>query len=276
VSIQRLKLCVSKLSCNLVLSLLLACLTLGGCAGQAKREDSQAQVRELIFVAGASGRVGRYVIRRLKDEGRPFRSLTTSKAKAIERWGDSYRKMNWVEGDVRDSARMQQSVAGATRVICVVGAREATGPNGPEFVDYGGVVNLVEAAKAAQVEHFVLLTAIGVTDPEHPFNKATQGALQWRFKGEEHLRNSGLSYTIVRPAGLVNRPAGEQRVIIEQGDNWQPLLRSTLSRDDLSQVLIESLANAGARNATFEIANDPTQGPGDWRLLLDALQPDQP
>jgi len=257
-------------------SLLLACLAAAGCASQAEREDSQAQPRELIFVAGASGRVGRYVIRRLKDEGRPFRSLTTSKASAIERWGDSYRKMNWVEGDVRDAARTQKIMAGATTVICVIGARETSGPNGPEFVDYGGVVNLVEAAKAAQVEHFVLLTAIGVTDPGHPFNKATRGALQWRYKGEEHLRNSGLNYTIVRPAGLVNRPAGEQGLIIDQGDNWQPLLRSTLSREDLALVLIESLANAGARNATFEIANDPTRGPGDWRLLLDGLEPDQP
>ena len=78
---------------------------------------------------------------------------------------------------------------GIERVICVIGTREVAGPNSAEFVDYGGVRNLVDAARAAGVRHFVLLTAIGTTDPEHPFNKFTKGALQWRFKGEEHLRD---------------------------------------------------------------------------------------
>jgi len=262
------------LACGLLTLALAACASQGG--GQGSGAATRAKDQELILVAGASGRVGRYVIGHLKDGGRNFRSLTRSRATAIDRWGKAYTDMNWVEGDVRDAARMQEIMVGATAVISVVGTREISGPNSAEFVDYGGVVNLIDAAKAAGVEHFVLLTAIGVTDPEHPFNKATKGALQWRLKGEEHLRDSGLVYTIVRPAGLVNRPAGEQGLLIEQGDNWRPLVRSTLSRDDLADVLIESLQNPGARNATFEIANDPTLAPGDWRAKLAALEPDQP
>jgi len=214
------------------------------------------------------------VIGHLKVEQRAFRSLTRSRARAVERWGATYADMNWVEGDVRDADRMREIMRGVTRVICVIGARQTRGDNTAEFVDYGGVVNLVDAALDEGVRHFVLLTAIGVTDPEHPFNKATKGALEWRYKGEEHLRASGLDYTIVRPAGLQDRPAGEQGLRIEQGDNWKPLLRSTLSRDDLALVLIESLANPGTRNATFEIANDPETPPGDWRARLADLRPD--
>jgi uncharacterized protein YbjT (DUF2867 family) len=260
--------------------LFVALLTLGitACTGTNatdKANADSAASRELILVAGASGRVGRYVIARLKEQNRNFRSLTRSRDTAIERWGEGYRAMNWVEGDVRDAARIREIMAGATAVICVIGSRELTGPNSPEFVDYGGVVNLVAAAKAEGVRHFVLLTAIGVTDPEHPFNKATKGALEWRYKGEQYLRGSGLPYTIVRPAGLVNRPAGEQGLLIEQGDNWRPFLGKTLSRDDLAQVLIASLDNAGARDATFEIANDPRKPPGDWRAELSELKPDQ-
>ena len=257
----------------------LLALVLGACAGQQgggpEAAATAAQREELILVAGASGRVGRYVIGHLKEQGRSFRSLTRSRATAIERWGAAYADMNWVEGDVRDAARMREIMADVTAVISVVGSREISGPNSAEFVDYGGVVNMVDAAKAEGVEHFVLLTAIGVTDPAHPFNKATKGALEWRFKGEEYLRDSGIAYTIARPAGLVNRPAGEQGLLIEQGDNWRPLVRSTLSRDDLAQVLIESLEIPGARNATFEIANDPAKAPGDWRARLAALEPDQ-
>ena len=159
-------------------------------------------------------------------------------------------------------------------MISVIGSREVAGDNSAEFVDYGGVRNLVDAAVAAGVDHFVLLTAIGVTDPAHPFNKATKGALGWRLKGEDYLRASGLTYTIVRPGGLVNEPAGRQGLRLERGDHWRPLLRSTLSRDDLALVLIASLETPGARNATFELVNDPALPPGAWRERLATLTPD--
>jgi uncharacterized protein YbjT (DUF2867 family) len=248
-----------------------AALLLSGCS---VTDSGSAGADELILVAGGSGRVGRYVIGHLKAEQRAFRSLTRSQTRAIERWGPEYADMNWIEGDVRDAARMREIMRGVTQVICVVGARQTRGDNTAEFVDYGGVVNLVDAAVDEGVSHFVLLTAIGVTDPKHPFNKATRGALEWRYKGEQHLRASGLDYTIVRPAGLQDRPAGEQGLKIVQGDDWKPLLRSTLSRDDLALVLIESLANPGTRNATFEIANDAKAPPGDWRAQLAGLRRD--
>ena len=69
----------------------------------------------------------------------------------------------------------------------------------------------------------------------------------------------------MRPGGLVNEPAGQKGLRLEQGDDWRPLLRSTLSRDDLALVLIESLRQPGARNATFELVNDPALPPGAWR-----------
>jgi uncharacterized protein YbjT (DUF2867 family) len=136
------------------------------------------------------------------------------------------------------------------------------------------VRNLVDAARAAGVKQFVLLTAIGVTDPNHPFNKASRGALQWRFRGEEYLRASGVPYTIVRPAGLVNEPAGQKGVRFEQGDHWKPLVKSTISRDDLALVLIEAARNPALRNVTLEIVNDPALPPEGWREALRELKPD--
>jgi uncharacterized protein YbjT (DUF2867 family) len=231
--------------------------------------------QDLVLVAGASGRVGIYVVRRLKEQGIPFRAMTRSRAEAEKRLGPDFAGVDWVECDVRDPARVAAAMAGVTRVISVIGSREVAGDNSAEFVDYGGVRNLVDAAAAARVQHFVLLTAIGVTDPGHPFNKASKGALGWRFRGEEYLRRSGLGYTIVRPGGLVNEPAGQKGLRLEQGDQWRPLLRSTLSRDDLALVLIESLAAPGARNATFELVNDPALPRGnDWRRQLAGLRPD--
>jgi len=254
----------------LVPLLLLACTTQSG-ADSGSATDLKGKT---ILVAGASGRAGRYVVRHLEAEGLRFRAMTRSRTAALERLGAAYDGLDWIECDVRDPAQVSAAMRGVDFVISVIGANQVTGDNSAEFVDYGGVRNLVDAAVAEKVEQFVLLTAIGVTDPAHPFNKATKGALSWRFKGEEYLRASGLAYTIVRPAGLVNEPAGQKGLRLEQGDVWRPLLRSTLSRDDLALVLIETLRQPAARNTTFELLNDASAPPGAWRDRFATLKPD--
>jgi uncharacterized protein YbjT (DUF2867 family) len=260
---------------RLLLSGFLGLSLLTGCATQSGA-DLQGQT---ILVAGASGRTGRYVIQHLQDDHLQFRAMTRNRADVVKRFSAAdpavdWDRIDWVECDVRDPAQVAAAMRGVARVISVIGANEVVGDNRAEFVDYGGVRNLVDAAVREKVQQFVLLTAIGVTDPEHPFNKATNGALGWRFKGEEYLRASGLTYTIVRPGGLVNDPAGQKGLRLEQGDVWRPLLRSTLSRDDLAIVLIEVLRQPGARDTTFELVNDASAAPDAWRDRFSTLKPD--
>ncbi|MEO7387578.1 MAG: SDR family oxidoreductase [Gammaproteobacteria bacterium] len=243
-------------------------LVMSGCA------TAPVADRDLVLVAGASGRAGTDVMRRLKEQGIPFRAMTRSRAEAEKRIGPDFAGVDWIECDVRDPAQVARAMQGVGRVISVIGANQLGGDNSAEFVDYGGVKNLVDAAVREKVGRFVLLTAIGVTDPDHPFNKVTKGALGWRFQGEQYLRASGVAYTVVRPGGLVNDPAGQKGLRLEQGDHWRPLLRSTLSRDDLALVLIESLTQPGARNTTFELVNDASLPPGAWRERFATLVPD--
>jgi uncharacterized protein YbjT (DUF2867 family) len=65
------------------------------------------------MVLGASGRTGRYVIKHLKEQGRNFISVTSSKERAIEKVGPRY---NWVEADIKDPAQLGPLLTGVTRV----------------------------------------------------------------------------------------------------------------------------------------------------------------
>lgn len=261
---------------NLLAALLASCfaLTLGSCTGVAGGGAADPLQGKLIVVAGGSGRTGVFVVRRLKESGLTFRALTRNAAEARKRLGPDADGIEWVEADVRDAAQVTAALKGADLVISVIGSREMSGPNSAEFVDYGGVKNLVDAAVGEKVQHLVLLTAIGTSDKDSLANRMFKGALEWRFRGEEYLRASGLAYTVVRPAGLTNEPAGEKGVKLYQGDDWKSHLRKTISRDDLALVLIESLRNPGARNATFEIANEASVQPGTWRGQMAELKPD--
>jgi uncharacterized protein YbjT (DUF2867 family) len=254
-----------------VLAALLAAGLLG-CAGPGGRRDLRAGT---VLVAGGSGRAGKYVLAELRAQGIPCRGTTRSVAEARRRLGTAAEGIDWVEADLRQPEDAARAVAGVDYVVCVIGSRELSGPNSAEFVDYGAVRNLADAARAARVRHVVLLSAIGVTDPKSPANRLFKGALEWRLKGEDALRASGVAYTVVRPAGLVDRPAGERGLRIAQGDDWRAFAGATLSRADLARVLVQCLREPGARNATFEIANDAAVPPGDWPAALAALAPDR-
>jgi uncharacterized protein YbjT (DUF2867 family) len=43
-------------------------------------------------------------------------------------------------------------------------------------------------------------------------NNIRWSLMDHKYAGEEALRNSGVSYTVVRPGGLTNKPAGEMQL----------------------------------------------------------------
>jgi uncharacterized protein YbjT (DUF2867 family) len=239
-------------------------MILAGCASlpdPTSGEAGSSPDDELILVFGASGRSGRYVIEELQSAGRPFRAVTSNVQRAREQVGAGY---DWVEADVRDPQSLDAIFEGVSGVISALGATEFDGPNGPEFVDYEGVRNVVDAAIRNGARQMVLISAAGVTVPDHPLNRMG-GVMTWKLKGEDYLRASGLAYTIVRPGGLLDTDMGQSLVVFRQGDDVpysDPL--SLTSRGDLARICIAALAEPEARFKTFEAFNDATQ-PGEPR-----------
>ena len=119
---------------------------LGGCGLWGGSSDSKALPGRLILVAGGSGRAGTYVLKQLKAQGLRFRAMTRDVAEARSRLGADAEGVDWVAADVRDPAQVEAAMRDVDYVISVIGSRDLTGPNSAEFVDYGGVRNLVDAA----------------------------------------------------------------------------------------------------------------------------------
>jgi len=224
-----------------------------------------ADAKPLILVAGASGATGKLISAALLNEGYTVRGLTRDPAKAA---GNGL-KIQWVKGDVRDTASLPAAVKGAGAVMCAVGAREPTGDNSPEKVDYEGVRNLIDAAKAAAAAHFILESSCNVTIPEHNFNKIFNGLLLWKMKAEDHLRASGLGFTIVRPPQLLDEPGGVKGIRIQQGDVGGP---GQIARADVAAVMVAALNEPAMMNTTFEIFGAATLPVNGWRKSLNLLK----
>ena len=113
----------------------------------------------------------------------------------------------------------------------------------------------------------------GINLAEEPpavrMNEQLGGILTWKLRGEEVIRSSDLTYTIVRPCALTEQP-GTKILTAEQGDN----LRGQVSRDAIAELCIQAMESPAAVNKTFEVRELERQGETNWQQLFDNLAQD--
>eukprot|EP00959_Pyramimonas_sp_CCMP1952_P423541 8872183-Pyramimonas_sp.AAC.1 len=73
----------------------------------------------------------------------------------------------------------------------------------PKDVDFLGVRKQVISAMKAGVQHILLCSSMGTTDPDNFLNKHLENVLFYKLNGEALLQSSGLPFTIVKPGGLL-------------------------------------------------------------------------
>ena len=90
--------------------------------------------------------------RRLLAQGHLVRGLVRSpeKGKALRELGDEI-----VIGDLRDRASLAQACQGVEQVLAAAHSILGRGPEASKFVDLQGHKDLIDAGKAAGVQHFV-------------------------------------------------------------------------------------------------------------------------
>jgi uncharacterized protein YbjT (DUF2867 family) len=263
------------ISTALIYGLATLSVSAAGYAGQAGGDGQ----KPLVLVAGATGRTGKEVVKQLLARNYRVRGLVRDQAKAAEIFGSS---VQYAVGDVREAATLPAAMKDVTYVISAIGSTRDDPANSAEQVDYGGVKNLADAAKAAGIRHFVLVSAMGVTRPEEVVpegrpSRGRPGTSRWKLKGEDHLRASGLTYTVVRPGGLGDKPGGQQGITVEQGDKpieGDPRARM-IQRANLATVLANAMGNPDAYNKTFEVTGDLSTQSVDWDHFFKPLAKDK-
>lgn len=225
-----------------------------------------ASPRERALVIGAAGRLGSRVVTGLLGKGYAVRAFVRPGTEATLPAG-----VERAEGDLHDCEALRAALGGVQRVVFTASAGGSRRDgNLPEGVDYGGVVNLVAAAPAG-LEQVVLVSSSAVTQPLHPHN-AWSDLLIWKFRGEQHLRQSGLPYTVVRPTGMRDYPGGTEGIGFAQGDTFA--FGYVICRDDAAAVCVAATGTAGALGRTLEAYNDPTITIGPLEDKFLRLKPD--
>ncbi len=140
----------------------------------------------------------------------------------------------------------------STVLLCATGAKPSFDPTGPYKVDFEGTKNLVDAAKAKGIEHFVFVSSLCTSQLFHPLNLFWL-ILVWKKQAEEYIQKSGLTYTIVRPGGLKNED-NPNSIVMQSADT---LFDGSIPREKVAQVCVEALFEPAAGNKIVEIVAKP-------------------
>ena len=199
---------------------------------------------EKVLVAGATGTTGKEIINLLQQSSQYTPVAMVRKPSQQQ----SYKEQQ-VATVLADLTQVVSSTTkGIDKVVFAAGSK---GENLKE-VDQDGAKKLVDSAKANSVNKFVMLSAIGADRPEEA--EELQAYLHAKKDADNHLQDSTLKYTIVRP-GTLNNDTGTNRVKVSK--RLKP--EGEISREDVARVLVASLNTNVAQNKTFELLSGETK-----------------
>ncbi len=193
-----------------------------------------------VLVSGATGHTGKRIVSQLLDAGHTPVAL-------VRESSDTSDLPEACETRLGDLTDLPEDVcSGMDAVMFAAGSGSSTGPDMTDKIDRDGAMALVDRAKAAGVDRFVMLSARGVDDPDpdsdlYHYAKAKKAA-------DDYLVASGVPFSIVRPGALTHAD-GERDVRL--GDDVEG--KGTTARGDLAAVMVRALADDTLANRTFEM-----------------------
>lgn len=224
--------------------------------------DDDLSLKKKVFVAGATGSTGKRIVEQLLAKGfavkAGVRDLDKAKTSLSANPSLQFVKVDVTEG----SDKLAEAIGDDTEaVVCATGFRPGWDLLAPWKVDNFGTVNLVEACRKVNVNRFILISSILVNgaamgqllNPAYIFLNVFGLTLVAKLQAENHIRKSGINYTIIRPGGLKNDPP-TGNVVMEPEDT---LYEGSISRDQVAEVAVESLAYPEASYKVVEIVARP-------------------
>ncbi len=206
--------------------------------------------KRLILVTGATGNQGGAVIRHLREKGFGVRAFTRDPDKPEARALINQSGIEIARGDLEDKPSLLRALEDVHGVFAV----QTPFPDGVEAEVRQGIA-LIDAAHSSDISHFVY-SSVGGAD-----QKTGIPHFDSKWKIEEHLRGTGMPYTIVRPVYFMENWL-RMKDQIAKGQLSLPLTPETI----LQQVAVDDIGAFAAM--AFE-------HPGKWHGTATELAGDE-
>jgi nucleoside-diphosphate-sugar epimerase len=198
-----------------------------------------------VAIAGAHGKIAQRLTLKLVADGHSVVGLIRNPEHAweIKELGAD---PSLCDLESEPVARVAQALEGADAAVFAAGAGPNSGTERKLTVDRDGAIKLLDAASAAGVERFVIVSSVGAEDPPQD-DQVFSVYLQAKAAADAAVEVSDRRWTVIRPGGLTDDPGtGSARIDTEP-------FRGQISRDDVAAVLLAVLEDPAAEGAILYV-----------------------
>jgi uncharacterized protein YbjT (DUF2867 family) len=198
-----------------------------------------------VLVIGANGQIGRHIVELGKNTDVNITAMVRKEEQAAAFEGDG---INTVLADLEGSvAELTKVMEGMDAVVFTAGSGGHTGPDKTLVIDLDGAVKSVEAAEAANVDRFIMISAFNAKDRETWNDSPIKPYMVAKHYADRMLMDSKLNYTIIRPGNLKNE-AGTGKIQAGELKDY-----GAIPREDVARVVLESLQNEKTYRTGFDL-----------------------
>ncbi|NDC22369.1 NAD-dependent epimerase/dehydratase family protein [bacterium] len=190
-----------------------------------------------VVVFGASGKVGRQIVRRLLDKEQSVVAFVHTKNPFADN-----PSLRVIRGDIYRPQNVDNALKGADVVVSVLGS---WGTKKQDVVS-SGIKNIITAMENHKINRIISLTGIAFWEEDNPSfaNKLTHsllklGAPKILKDGEDHielLRNSGLDWTVIRSPVMTSSRSSDYKLVDKLAGLFATIPRSAVARAIIEQI----------------------------------------
>lgn len=214
----------------------------------------------MYLVVGSTGMLGAEVCRLLGNKNQDYRAFVRSTSDKNKVAQLTLQGAKLLYGDLKNPQTLDIACQDVTTVISTASSTLSRQEGDSiQTVDLEGQINLIEAAKLAGVKQFIFISYRNNPQVQYPLT-------QVKRKVEDHLKNSGLNYTIIQAGYFMevwlSAALGfdyQNKNVRIYGDGNNKL--SWISFKDVAKFVVASINNQKVENKIVEVGGPETLSP---------------
>jgi NADH dehydrogenase len=208
-----------------------------------------------VFVTGASGFVGREILRHLYAAEHSVRILARDRRSLRVHKAEAEHRVEIHPGNVLHAPSLVGALTDCDAVIHLVGIISEGGESTFENIHIRGTQNIVSATQQAKVKRFIQMSALGTRA------NAVSRYHQSKWAAEEIVRRSGLDFTIFRPS-IIYGPDDQFVNLFARMSRFSPVLPvmggeqsrfQPISVGDVATCFLRALTEPKSIGQTFDL-----------------------